>query len=235
MLKALLIRISFFLGFWLLCLSSWSQESSTNRIWLDFIPHFKINEDLEYYGDAGYRIILSEDIHTFVIRPSIRYHLNPLVELRGGIGFFYTIDPNFSNQFEIRPWQGVRLNWPTFGRIGIKHYLRLEERLLWATDDWNFDPALRLRYKLGFRIPFNETRTTYLSLFGEAFANGGGQEVEQFRNRMRVYLGFGYRFDQTWRMEIEYIGQASRSNDVEDFDLADNIYRLRVFKGGWVW
>ena len=31
-------------------------------------------------------------------------------------------------------------------------------------------------------------------------------------------------------MEIECIGQASRSNDVEDFSLAENIYRLRVFK-----
>ena len=114
------MRVSFFLGFWLLWLPSWSQESSTNRIWVNFIPHFKINMDLEYYGD-GYRIILSEDLHTFVVRPSVRYHFEPKVEIRGGIGFFYTIDPNFSDQFEIRPWRGVRVHWPAFGHIGNKH------------------------------------------------------------------------------------------------------------------
>jgi len=235
MLKARLVKTRFFLSFWwLLSFSSWSQES-TNRIWLDFIPHFKVNQDLEYYGDVGYRIIPSEQIRTFVIRPSVRYHLNPWVDLTGGIGFFYEIDPNFSNLFEIRPWQGVKVHWPTFGRIGIKHYFRLEERLLWETESWNFDPALRFRYKLGSRIPFNEPRTTYLSLFGEAFANVGGEEVERFRNRIRGYFGFGYRFDDTWSVEADFIAQASRSTGLEEFDLSDRIFRLRVFKGGWVW
>jgi len=228
------VKISCFLSVWLFGLSSWAQES-TNRIWLDFKPHFKVNENLEYFGDAGYRIILSEQIHTFVLRPSVRYYFKPWLDLMGGIGFFYEIDPNLSNLFEIRPWQGVRVHWPTFGRIGIKHYFRLEERFLWETESWIFDPALRLRYKLGSRIPFNESRTIYVSLFVEAFANFGGEDVERFRNRMRGYFGFGWRFDDTWSVEIEYIHQASRSTDADEFDVSDNIFRLRVFKGGWVW
>jgi len=82
------MRVSFFHEFWLLWLPSWSQESSTNRIWVDFIPHFKINMDLEYYGDAGYRIILAEDLHTFAVRPSVRYHLNPRLRFEEELASF---------------------------------------------------------------------------------------------------------------------------------------------------
>ena len=213
-----------------------SNEGTTEQLWLDFIPHFKISERFEYYGDASIRVIFVENrIFTLIARPSFRYHLNSIVELQGGIGFFYSIMDIQANQLELRPWQGVRVHWPTFGRIGIKHSFKLEERLLWETETWDFDPALRFRYKLGGRIPFNEPRSFYLSLFGEAFANVGGESVAILRNRMRGYSGFGYKRNDTWTVELEFMLQRSRSNAVEDFCVSDRIFRLKVLKDGWVW
>jgi hypothetical protein len=213
-----------------------SIEGTTEQLWLDFVPHFKINERFEFYGDGGFRVIFEESrIYTLIVRPSVRYRLNSIVELQGGIGLFYSLFDNLSNQLELRPWQGARIHWPTFGRIGIKHSFKLEERLLWETETWNYDPALRFRYKLGGRIPFNESRSFYLSLFGEGFANLGGESVSILRNRMRGYLGFGYRGNDAWTVELEFMLQRSRSNAVEDFNVSDLIFRLKVLKNAWVW
>jgi len=231
-----IICIPFFLFVFGFSSFAQSNEGTTEQLWLDFIPHFKINERFEYYGDASLRVIFEEKrIYTFIARPSVRYHLNSIVELQGGVGFFYSIIGDITNQLELRPWQGIRVHWPTFGRIGIKHSFKLEERLLWETETWNFDPALRFRYKLGGRIPFNEARSVYLSLFGEAFANVGGESVAILRNRMRGYFGIGYKRNDTWTVELEFMLQRSRSNAVEDFNVSDRIFRLKVLKDGWVW
>jgi len=229
------VFIIFFLV-WGLPIYAQGNEGATEQLWLDFIPHFEINERIEYYGDASFRAFFT-DIRAFtmVVRPSVRYHLNSIVELRGGLGFFYKIIEKSTNQLELRPWQGVRVHWPTFGRIGIKHFFKLEERLLWETETWDFDLAVRFRYKLGGRIPFNESRRFYLSLFGEGFVNVGGENVEIFRNRLRGYFGLGFKRNDTWTVELEIILQASRSNKVEDLDVSDRIFRLKVIKDGWVW
>jgi len=230
--------------FWIHCfllvsgLTIYAQgdESVTEQLWIDIIPHFGINQRLEYYGDASLRIVFEENTtYTMVARPSVVYHLNPIVELRGGLGFFYTIVENSRNQLELRPWQGVRIHWPTLGPIGIKHYIKLEERLLWETELWDFDLALRFRYKLGGRIPFNESRKFYLSLFGEAFVNFGGEDVELLRDRMRGYFGLGHKLNDTWTVELEFMLQRSRSNEIEDFDVSGHIFRLKLVKDGWVW
>jgi hypothetical protein len=213
-----------------------SNEGATEQLWVDFIPHFKVNERFEYYGDASLRVIFEEKkIYTFIARPSVRYDLNSIVELQGGVGFFYSIIGDITNQLELRPWQGVRVHWPTFGRIGIKHSFKMEERLIWETETWDFDPGLRFRYKLGGRIPFNESRRFYLSLFGEAFANVGDERASILRNRMRGYFGMGYKRNNTWTVELEFMLQRSRINTVEDFSVSDRILRLKIIKNGWVW
>jgi hypothetical protein len=217
-------------------LQAQNNEAITEQVWLDFIPFFKINEKLEYFGDAGIRLIFKDyTAYRLFARPSVRYRLNPVVELQGGVGFFYSIVNNFPDQVEIRPWQAVRLHWPTIGLIGIKHVFKFEERLLWETDTWEYDPAIRFRYKLGARIPFNASRRFYLSLFGEVFFNEGGENVEIFRNRMRGLFGFGYKQNKTWTVEVELMLQRSRSTTVDDFFVSDRIFRLKVLKGGWVW
>ena len=227
-----LISISLF---WCSGLAVQAQRT-TDQLWLDFMPHFQINQKLEYYGDASFRIFFEENkAFIMIARPSVRYNLNSIVELQGGMGFFYSVIENNTNLLELRPWQGVRIHWPTFGRIGIKHSLKLEERFLWETEQWAFDPALRFRYKLGGRIPFNESLSFYLSLFGEGFATAGGENVAILRNRLRGYFGFGYKRNDTWTLELEFIIQASRSNEMEDLDVSDRIFRLKIIKGGWVW
>ncbi|MEN8157145.1 MAG: DUF2490 domain-containing protein [Bacteroidota bacterium] len=84
-----------------------------HQLWIDFYPHFRISDKLEYYGDAGYRTMLVYDAwNRIYIRPSVRYHLNRTFELHAGIGVFYMFDNLGYNRLEITPWQGVQINWP---------------------------------------------------------------------------------------------------------------------------
>ena len=83
-----------------------------HQIWIDIYPHYYFNKKLEYYGDAGYRTIVSErNWSRLYVRPSIKYHLNKTWELHAGIGFFYMFYKYDIDQFEIRPWQGVQLDY----------------------------------------------------------------------------------------------------------------------------
>jgi hypothetical protein len=103
----------------LLLTNAYGQEEEIidHQLWFDFIPHFEINNRLEYFGDFSYRTSVSgEDFRKFVLRPSIRYHWTYELDLIGGLGLFGTWEPENYSTFELRPYQGIRLNWPRIWR-----------------------------------------------------------------------------------------------------------------------
>jgi hypothetical protein len=147
--------------------SNTDDDSRVNeKIWIDFYPHFYVSEKFEYYGDTGYRTDLSNNLwHKINLRPSVRYHIDKYWHLHGGVGFFYNFNKEVSDQFEIRPWQGIKLGWPRIKNLGIHHYIRFEERISFLTDDWSSSLALRLRYQLSFRwdiIKLNKNRFWFI-------------------------------------------------------------------------
>ncbi|MCZ6701607.1 MAG: DUF2490 domain-containing protein, partial [Ignavibacteria bacterium] len=107
------------------------DDLSTNQqLWIDFYPHYYVNEKLEYYGDTGYRTILNKDIwHRIYARPSVRYHLNEKWELHAGLGLFYIFNKTLSDRFEMTPWHGVQFNWPKWDMLKFKNLLKIEERI----------------------------------------------------------------------------------------------------------
>ena len=69
-------------------------EIVDNQLWLDFIPHFKISDRIEYFGGISYRTILSEnEFHRIMVRPSVRYSWTYELDLIAGIGLFATWEP----------------------------------------------------------------------------------------------------------------------------------------------
>ncbi len=213
-----------------------AQSSTTQQLWLDLLPRFRVNDRLEYFGDVGIRIDFSEPTQNSVlVRPSVRYQLSSSWEVHGGVGFFYTVVESAPNELELRPWQGIRLNWPSIRRFHLKHYVRLEERIVWETDTWDSDLTLRLRYELGTAVPLNASSSTYLPLAAEVFANIGESSVEAFRNRGRLYLGLGQRLGRMWAVEVQLILQSSRSTSDDSLTLSDEILRVRFIRVGLPW
>jgi len=208
-----------------------TTESSilNHQIWIDFYPHYYFNKKLEYYGDAGYRTIVSErNWSRLYVRPSIKYHLNKTWELHAGIGFFYTFYNKDVDQFEIRPWQGVQLNWPKWEKVGFKNLLRFEERMSFLTEDWILDFEFRLRYKLSGKYDFHER--WFVALYGEYFLPVTGEIKELYRNRGRAGIELGYKPAKEWQLSFVLNWQGSRSGPDEELHSSDYIYQLRVRK-----
>ena len=103
----------FFIGVGPVHVAMSQEEIVDTQLWFDFIPHFKINKRLEYFGDNSYRTSISgSKFNKLVLKPSIRYNWTYELDVIGGVGFFLTGEEDDYNTFELRPYQGVRLNWP---------------------------------------------------------------------------------------------------------------------------
>ena len=210
-----------------------SEENIVNnQLWVDFYPHVYIDEEWEYYGDIGYRTILDDyNWHWIYTRPSVRYHFSNLFEGHGGVGLFYEFNTFSVNRFEIRPWQGLKINWPRYDRLKFYHYVRLEERISFLTNDWKATFDFRMRYKLAGKFIFIKSGPEsfwFIPFYGEVFVPVFGEVKEVFRNRSRAGIGLGYNHSKEWRFVFIYNRQTSRSGPDEDLSISDNIFRFAV-------
>lgn len=208
-----------------------STESSivNQQIWIDFYPHYYMNEKLEYYGDAGYRTIVSERNWTrLYVRPSLKYHLTDTWEFHAGLGLFYIFYSHDVDQFEIRPWQGVQLNWPKWDKFGFKNLLRFEERMSFLTTNWIMDFEFRIRYKLTGKYDFHPKWFT--SIYGEYFLPVEGEIQELYQNKGRAGIELGYKPAKEWQVSFVFNWQASRTGPDEKLHSSDYIYQIRVKK-----
>lgn len=214
------------------------EEIIDHQLWFDVIPHFEINNRMEYYGDLSYRTSINgEEFKKIVLRPSIRYHWTYELDLIGGVGLNYTAEPANYKIFELRPYQGIRLNWPRIWRMNFKHRGLVEERFIW-NNQGEFDPNLRVRYRLKTKLPINKAnigyQTLYIPMSVEIFGNVGPKEVERFQSRNRLMLGLGYVFSDKWIGEFEAILQASSSSATDNLTLSDRIFRFKLIYDGWI-
>ncbi len=232
--KALLAAILFMWN-----LTTYGQkEIIDHQLWFDVMPHFEINNRLEFYGDGSYRTSTTGDkFRRFVLRPSVRYHWTYELDLLGGLGGFLTFEKNDYNTIELRPYQGVRLNWPKIWRMNFKHRGLIEERLIW-NNQGDFNPNLRFRYLIKTKLPLNKPsvhyKTLYIPMGYEIFANVGPEEVERFHNIARAILGLGYVFSEKWIGEFEVMFDRSRSTKTDELILSDRIFRFKLIMNGWI-
>ena len=229
--------IIFLLLITVFCPVAHSQDDMfSNQIWLDFIPHKKLNNKLEYYGDMSFRTLTNNnDFSRFGLKPTLRYYLNYKFDLIGGLGFSLTKEAGNYNTLELRPYQGVRVSWPNVWRLNIKHRGLIEERFLWNNED-EYNLALRFRYRIKTKIPLNNPSIQYKTIFipvsYEMFLNNGGDEVDKLQNRARLMTGLGYVINNKWVAEIEAIFQKSRSTETDKLTLSDRIFRFKLTYAG---
>lgn len=212
-----------------------SQENATNQqFWIDFYPHYAVNEKLEYYGDTGYRTIANESWNRIYVRPSVRYSFARNWEIHGGLGFFYTFgNSSDSNQFEFRPWQGIKLNWPNSTYISFKNLVRIEERLSYDTSNWESSFDIRFRYKLSTKVVFPKSsslKNAYVTFYGEIFVPVNDNIDEVYRNQGRAGIGLGYKVSKDWRFSLVWNWQKSRSGPNDEFHVSEYIYQLKILK-----
>ena len=202
------------------------------QLWFDYYHYHHLKPHLMYYGDVGYRFLLPDaDWQMIYLRPSVRWKPKDLYDLSGGIGVFQTFYKDTTNTFEFRPWQGLRVTWPTFKKISFYEYIRLEERFNFVQGRGDMEFNLRFRFKIGTRIPiyfFPNAGSIFAVADIEWFMDFGQEISELFSNRTRLGAGVGYKMNTFWTFEFHYVWQRSRVGDDNEFKTSDNLIQFKV-------
>jgi len=183
------------------------------------------------FGDAGVRGDFEDSRWwRLVVRPSAGAPVGP-IHLTAGVGNFFTFTDVIDDRWEIRPFQGVWVTWPS-RRLALDHYLRLEERFDFNTDTWESLNSLRLRYQLqaSYRFSPDGVGEFWVASVGaEAFtvlAGAEGLQREQFRMSAGVERTFSrarrLRFEVTWQQQSIFFQPDER------FDVV--YFRLRLYR-----
>ena len=228
-------KINIILFVLLLSINAFSQQDNekiiTNQVWVDYYQHTYFKLKWEYYGDAGYRFLANDfSWHMIHFRPSIRYIASDFWEALGGIGFFQTFNKDNTNTFEIRPWQGARIKWPSYKSFLFSHFIRLEERII-LPKGYAAEFNMRFRYRLNLNINIyksNKDDLLFIPIYAEWFLDAGQKIHEIFSNRSRYAIGLGYRIPKDWIFEFYFVRQNSKLMDDEEFGTVDHLYQFKI-------
>jgi len=205
------------------------KEQVNHQVWIDFYPHYYVNDKVEYYGDTGFRTIIGErSWNRLYIRPSIKYHLTKKWEIHTGLGLFYIYNINDFDQFEVTPWQGVQFNGNESKKLNFKHLFKVEERWVYLSTGSKMNFEFRLRYKLSGRIKLKNNWS--IPFYGEMFLPLTGKFDELYQNKGRAGLGVAYKISEKWK--VSFIGnwQRSKSGIGEEVNVSDYIYQIKIKK-----
>ena len=209
-----------------------SDLKVNHQLWLDFYPHLHISEKLQFYGDIGFRILITDSQWARIYgRPALRYHLDSIFVLHGGLGAFLEISRDVSNRFELRPWQGMQIKWPTFRHLRFNHLVRLEERFNYLLQDEVFESELRLRVRFGGRIQFNRMegrRSFFAPFYVEWFAPLAGAVTETFVNRAEFSTGLGYNASRILQFRFLFNFRKSKVENSNGRSISDIAYHLQA-------
>jgi Protein of unknown function (DUF2490) len=218
-------------------LSSLTSQDTTglkvnHQIWLDYNAHLHITEKLQYYGDLGFRILITDTQWARIYgRPSLRYHLDSTFVLHGGFGVFYEASKVVSNRFELRPWQGIQIKWPNFSRVKFNHLIRVEERFNFLLRDDVFESEIRFRLRIGGRIQFKRKegwRSFFIPFSFESFVPLAGSVSETFVDRTEFSTGLGYNASRILQFRFLINLRKSRSARADGPSLSDIAYQVQV-------
>lgn len=209
------------------------QTQSQVQTWIDYTTNYWINANWLYYGDYGLRGILTvDDWSQYTINPAFLYRKDEKLSFHGGMRLAFTDNKFSTNTFEIRPWQGARYIWPRYKYLIFDHYLRLEERFYWYTQDKDFDFSLRGRYRfrmrtMDFKLPLIPTKfTSAVSI--ELFVDITKEILETYIGRNRIIFVLGNHVAKDLLVEFHLILQRSRKDYGSAFESADEIIRLSI-------
>lgn len=147
-----------------------------------------------------------------LIRVGVNYHLKPEISFSLGYDwaktFQYGEQPIAKDEVEQRLYGQFQVK-QKIGRIGLKHYYRLENRFIDLGDNRRL--RHRFRYRFGMNIPLNkptiEEKTVFLSFFNELFISVGNSTHPNYFNQNWTYGGVAYRIDDNKIASLGYMNQ----------------------------
>ena len=227
-------KLSWLIGFglWLSFSAMGQNESQTNsQIWVEALVDNAFGAKWDMWVDGSYRKINTEDFNYWraTIRPNIKWKALPRLDVRAGIGGFYTDYEEDDKTLEIRPWEGIALSWPKLKRLRFVHLVRFEQRFVYEMTNWTYDYSNRLRYQLSTRFSFDRKKkykVFFIPAAIEFFYQERQNANELFQDRIWFTTGLGYIYNREVTVDVKFVVERNRSDDFE-FNTTDFIVRLR--------
>ncbi len=196
------------------------DQDSNGNLWLNYVgdhPILGTKWGIHLEGQAR-RAELGDDWQQLLLRPGVNYQLTPDTMLSMGYGYVethrYGDFPALHDFPEHRFWQQVAHNRKWLG-LDWTHRLRLEQRWIgemekdsggdWDVDRWRYEN--RLRYMLRANLPLTPSKNTYLTMSDEIFMNFGSNVKCNEFDQNRAFIGIGYKFDPTTKLEVGFMEQ----------------------------
>ena len=216
------------------------EKDYNQQVWIDFNPRWVLGSGKTILrGSLEYRTIFPNEWNRYIISLGASY--SPFIHqpernvaiqymrFHAGVRDFYTYSIENLNLNEVRFYQGVQLRWPSFPRVFLTHYIRIEERIEHIQHSDAYDFTMRFRYRLGARFRFLKPALSdlYLPVSAEVFMSAG--QGFYFNDVIRVTPGIGYDFTDQFSTEFHISYHYSRNSKTDDFENNDLVYRLRVY------
>jgi hypothetical protein len=136
------------------------------------------------------------------------------------------------NAMEIRPWVGTKIRWPSFWRINLVHYIRIEDRFRHTYSEEPWDDDFRVRYKLSTAVPINHEsliRNTFYGVLGYEFFSVSYDVNVQFTTAdlHRFDVGLGFNQNVKNRYEVNLVAFKARDEITNDYDVSSLVMFLK--------
>jgi hypothetical protein len=140
--------------------------------------------------------------------------------------------------FELRPFIGLRFFTNIEKRWMLSNFTRFEMRLFTYSDNSNSESfRIRNRTNVGFSLNKKSfvLRKNNFIVFGyfEAFVSTGDEVKERFFNQLKYKLGFGYRINQKFGVDLGLIYQVAKDNAPNPVQLPTTIITNYIIEWGF--
>lgn len=198
------------------------HHDETNT-WFTLLNRLNINKNWSISNEIHERAgaFLSEQ-GTFLVRPSVDYHLNSNVEFSVGYSYINNKpnDPNPNPKIgviENNIWEQVLLK-TKIGKVNFQHRLRQENRWF-DTVGQNLDGsykktgtdfANRFRYRLTVNTDikkFENNQSLFFQAFDEVWIPQMDNLTPKSLSRNWFYAGLGYKFNSKTNLQVGYMSQ----------------------------
>jgi len=200
----------------------YGQETDAQN-WNAVIIDWNFSSQWLFELELDYNRLLSEGPvwREYATQPSLEYYPNNSFDLFAGVYLSNTKQNDIEDTEEIRPLVGFRWNIiKPEKRVFLRTQIKYEHRFFTSSAD-DKKNAGRLRKRLDLFVPITKTsynmdKDLYAIIWTEVYTNFNNDFRERFQSTFRQYLGLGYRFSYAWRLEVDYVFQASKDSVNDD-------------------
>ena len=217
---------------WLMVLSPLARgaDDDNDEVQLNLNPHHSITEQLDMFGNFGYRDNPSDYSRYRFGWPGLIYGPVHWLQLWGGLDSYYTDKDDSADTLELRPFAGFKVFAPQLAMLRSYNFTRYEYRAIQNQDTHDWEEYSRIRSRFGLEFPLTtrakawEPKTFYGIADVEVFYRFDLDEWDP----LRVRGGLGYVMNDRIRMELIYTAQFTRSSPGSSLEFTDNILELNI-------